>query len=240
MPPGAYKSGYFATLFLDIRRSTERTVALGPLKTLLTMQALLPSLARIVCELDGFVVEYPGDGIMAHWDGDKIGDSIALIKAIQAAGWMDDCVKRIVNPILNTYQIESIECGIGVDAGNIIITKIGNPDFIASKSFGPSINHAAKLSANKFNLGVLVGRNTLGVIQAQGYSGSLYDHFNSLQSESGDFYHLDTLSSFFLLPSPRSKELEYDIEKRIEQSFGLRSYMNYTYEFQGWVRLGLY
>ncbi|EFI34814.1 putative adenylate/guanylate cyclase [Desulfonatronospira thiodismutans ASO3-1] len=246
MVPGEYKEGFFSTLFLDIRESTKRTIDLGPEKTLLSMQALLPSLARIVSELDGFVVEYPGDGIMAHWDGAKLGNVEALKLSIKAAGWMDDCVGRIVNPILADYGIEPLLCGIGVDAGNIIITKVGNPDFISSKAFGPSINQAAKLSSSMFNSGddVLIGKSVLeSSIPRSGLSEYLnpyFSNFYTLLTDIGCYYHLDKLKHHFLLPDPRSKEHCGSFRARtLGQSLGLRFYADHNYYKKKGFGLGL-
>lgn len=153
--PGSYEEGEFVTLFLDIRGSTKRAFDIGAKKTFVTMQGLLPTLALIVNDLDGFIVDYPGDGIMAHW---KIfSPSVEAIQnSILAAGWMDDAVKNIVNPILGEYDLPPLTCGIGVSQGPVIITKIGIPSYFSAKAIGNSINFASKLASREYNSGKIL------------------------------------------------------------------------------------
>lgn len=156
MRPGDYREAWFTTLFLDIRGSTKRAFEIGPQNTFVTIHALLPTLARIVGELDGFVVDYPGDGIMAHWELDDNKDADSVRNCVKAACWMDDAVKTIVNPILNKYNIPSLVCGIGVAAGQVIVTKIGISEFVSAKAIGDSVNIAAKLASSTLNSGSIL------------------------------------------------------------------------------------
>lgn len=153
--PGDYETGDFVTLFLDMRGSTIRAATIGAKNTFVTMQALLPSLGRIVNETEGFVVDFPGDGIMAHWD---MADNaqLAILKGVEAACWMDDCVRNIVNPLLQSKGIPPLVCAIGVAAGTVIITKLGIPDTIVAKAIGDSVNRAAKLTNAAVNSGKIL------------------------------------------------------------------------------------
>jgi adenylate cyclase len=143
MKPGDFRTSWFSTVFLDIRGSTARAFQIGPQKTFATVNALLPTLARIVDEHEGFVVDYPGDGIMAHWELEDNHDVMTVKNCIQACCWMDDAVKTIINPLLEKYSIPSIICGIGAAAGEVVVTKIGFPGYMSAKAIGNSVNLAA-------------------------------------------------------------------------------------------------
>lgn len=153
--PGDYTEGNFVTLFLDIRNSTKRAFDIGAKKTFVTIQGLLPTLAYIVHDLGGFIVDYPGDGIMAHW---VIGtpSQTAIKAAINAAGWMDDSVNNIINKLLEKNGIPSITCGIGIASGEVIITKLGIDGYYSAKAIGNSVNFAAKLASDKDNNGAIL------------------------------------------------------------------------------------
>lgn len=161
--PGNYTEGNFVTLFLDIRNSTKRAFDIGAKKTFVTIQGLLPTLACIVHDLGGFIVDYPGDGIMAHWE---IGtpSQKAIKAAIKAAGWMDDSVRNIVNKLLEKNGIPPVRCGIGVASGEVIITKLGIDGFYSAKAIGNSVNFASKLASNKYNNGAIFANEHIAKI----------------------------------------------------------------------------
>jgi class 3 adenylate cyclase len=118
-------------------------------------------LAKIVDEMDGFVVDYPGDGIMAHWELDTESDKSTLYSCIEACSYMDDAVKTIINPLLIQYGVPPIVCGIGASVGNVIVTKLGIPSFVTAKAIGNSINRAAKLASANLNSGVILIDKTI-------------------------------------------------------------------------------
>lgn len=156
MRPGDYRTAWFATVFLDIRGSTARAFQIGPQKTFATINALLPTLARVVDEHGGFVVDYPGDGIMAHWELEDISDVLTVKNCIQSCCWMDDAVKSIVNPILEKYSIPPITCGIGAAVGEVVVTKIGIPGYMSAKAIGNSVNLASKYAGKDSNSGEII------------------------------------------------------------------------------------
>lgn len=156
LSPCELEEGEFATLFLDMRGSTTRTRDYGRKIAAVTLHAFLPTLAHIVKSLNGFVVDYPGDGIMAHWEEDGQDPGGAIVNATIAAGWMDDAVKNIVNPLLLENQIPTIQFGIGIAMGTVTITNLGIPGAYAHKAIGDSVNWASKLANNKEHFGAIL------------------------------------------------------------------------------------
>lgn len=152
------------TMFFDLRGSTVEVNRMQVEGAYILYSTLLPILAEIVVERDGFVVDYTGDGFMAAFgfsEGEptpKILDHIS--NAIDTA-WMVKCaVKTILSPMLTgvkllypdgvTRQFRQIDFGIGISHGNTIITRYGVRtelgSFIQSKLIGASVSDAAKLS----------------------------------------------------------------------------------------------
>lgn len=149
---GSYDQDNFSVLFVDIRNSTERAQALGPDKTYLAYHAFFPALAYIVEHYNGHIIDFMGDGIMAVFGGKHSG--VAHTVAAQNAGLcgidIQKAIDYVVNPIIKEDEIKFLfNCGVGIDHGKVIVTKIGNDTFYDVKAFGDCINKASKLSKGK-------------------------------------------------------------------------------------------
>jgi len=146
---GEFNKDYFAVLFIDMRGSTKRAMTIGPEKTFLSMHAFIPAMLKVVEYYNGYVIDLMGDGIMVFFGGKK--STISKVEAAQNAGLcgldMLSTLDKVVNPILIddgiTYRIS---CGVGVDIGEVIVTKIGINSAFDVKAFGNCINIASKYS----------------------------------------------------------------------------------------------
>lgn len=146
---GSYDKDNFAVLFVDMRNSTKRAQTIGPEKTFLTMHAYIPALLEVIKFYNGKVVDIMGDGIMVFFGGRK--SKVAKVMAVKNAGLcgkdMLRVIDEVVNKILNEDEIPwSINIGVGVDYGNVIVTKIGIQEFYDVKAFGDCVNKASKYS----------------------------------------------------------------------------------------------
>ena len=146
---GAYKEDNFAVLFIDMRNSTKRAERIGAQKTFLSMHAFIPAILLVVEHYKGHVIDIMGDGIMVFFYGKDEGLTTEL--AIKHAGLcgrdMLVVVDKVVNKILAEDNIKfPIICGVGVDYGNTVITKIGIENVFDVKAFGDCINKASKYS----------------------------------------------------------------------------------------------
>lgn len=146
---GSYDRDNFCVMFIDIRKSTERAKILGPDKTYLSYHAFFPALACIIEHYKGYVIDFMGDGIMAFFGGKN--SEMAHAVAAQNAGLcgidIQKAIKMIVNPLIQKDDIHYIfNCGVGIDHGDVIVTKIGNSNYYDVKAFGDCINKASKLS----------------------------------------------------------------------------------------------
>lgn len=92
---------------------------------------------------------------MAHWEIEEPPQE-AIRNAVKTAGWMEDAVVNIVNPLLGKYDIPHLSAGIGISAGKVIITKLGIPGYVAAKAIGNSVNLAAKLAGRQLNKGEIL------------------------------------------------------------------------------------
>lgn len=146
---GAYIEDNFAVLFVDMRNSTIRCETIGAKNTFLSMHAYIPALLLVVEHYKGHVIDLMGDGIMVFFYGKDEGFTNDL--AIKHAGLcgrdMLTVVEQVVNKILQEDGITyKIRCGVGVDYGKTVITKIGIENVFDVKAFGDCINKASKYS----------------------------------------------------------------------------------------------
>lgn len=151
---GTYNSDQFVVLFADMRNSTDRSEKIGSKDTFLTIHAIMPALIYIVEAYGGYVIDLPGDGIMAlfkenrkniYWvkDGNNLNDEELGYKT---GFTILEMIDEVVNPILNKDGILSVEFGVGVASGNCIVTKVGTDGTYDTKAIGNSINQASKKS----------------------------------------------------------------------------------------------
>ena len=146
---GAYIEDNFAVLFIDMRDSTNRCEKIGAKKTFLSMHAYIPALLFVVNHYKGHVIDIMGDGIMVFFYGKDEGftNDIAIKNAGLCGRDMLTVVDQVVNKILQEDGITyKIRCGVGVDYGKTVITKIGIENVFDVKAFGDCINRASKYS----------------------------------------------------------------------------------------------
>jgi len=146
---GAYKEDNFAVLFIDMRNSTPRYERIGAQKTFLSMHAFIPAMLQVVEHYKGHVIDLMGDGIMVFFYGkdDGFPNELAIKHAGLCGRDMLTVVDKIVNKILAEDGITyAISCGVGVDYGKTVITKIGIENVFDVKAFGDCINKASKYS----------------------------------------------------------------------------------------------
>lgn len=154
---GAFEKDNFAVLFIDMRQSTQRAMEIGIKKTFLTMHAYIPAMLEVIKYYQGVVIDIMGDGIMVFFGGRKA--SMAKTIAIQNAGLcgkaMLEVKDKVTNRILRENEIQwPISCGVGVDYGNVIVTKIGINNLFDVKAYGDCVNKASKYSNGYDNVKV--------------------------------------------------------------------------------------
>jgi adenylate cyclase len=151
---GAYKEDNYVSFFADMRGSSKRPEKIGSIKTFLTIHAVMPAMIYVVESYNGNIVDIPGDGIMAlfkentngmFWNDDKKKLNPESL-AVECGKELLEAITNIVNPLLESKDILPVVFGIGVDVGNVVVTKIGTDKTIDIKAIGSSINNAAKKS----------------------------------------------------------------------------------------------
>lgn len=150
LPLGWAKKTWGATLFVDLRGSTKRAVRIGARDTFITMQAYIPAMAQIIGQNGGYIVGFRGDGIFAAFGvTEAISQSrqVAVRNAGVCGQCMLDAVHNVINDALEMHDVEGgLEIGIGIDVGEIVVTRIGLPKSFDLTAYGDSVNNAAHLA----------------------------------------------------------------------------------------------
>lgn len=145
---GDFKQDKFSILFIDMRQSTKRAMKIGPKKTFLSMHTFIPAMLEVIKQYRGYVIDIMGDGIMVFFGGKESG--LNKSQSAKNAGLcgldMLLVLDKVVNKILDEEKIWKIECGVGIDYGDVVVTKIGVENIYDVKAYGDCINKAAKFA----------------------------------------------------------------------------------------------
>lgn len=183
---GDFLEDNFSVLFIDMRGSTKRAQIIGAEKTFLSMHAFIPAMLEVIKYYNGYVIDLMGDGIMVFFGGKK--SSLTKIQAAQNAGLcgldMLKVLDEVVNTILDREKIWKISCGVGVDYGKVVVTKIGIDGIFDVKAYGDCINKAAHFADDAQNE-VLVSE-TINNLWPSGKSGKM-----KLKLYKNDAYKLE-------------------------------------------------
>ncbi len=152
---GTAESVWAAILFVDLRGSTERARRVGARDTYLTMHALLPALAFVTGEHAGFIAGFRGDGLFAAFgltqsgvNPDELDRGWQVQQAAICGQTMVQAVREVVNLTLQEYGVPAdLRIGVGVDCGQVVITRIGLMEGHETTAYGDAVNTSAKLSS---------------------------------------------------------------------------------------------
>jgi adenylate cyclase len=130
----------FAFLFVDIRKSSKLHETFGYEKAARVYQSFHEINVRIILANAGNIRSFDGDRTMGVFAGDYKNSN--AVKAGMSIMW---AIRNILNPKLSS----NVLCGIGIDYGKILITKVGkgsNPNNYDLVWVGPAANYASHLS----------------------------------------------------------------------------------------------
>jgi len=142
-----------AVIFFDICGFTTLTSSDDPQtlkRTLLLLNCVIPGMMRVLYRYGAYVEKNTGDGLMAI-HGIELEDAVTANQALEIAEEMFYVLNYIVNPALNGLGIESVRARIGIDMGQILISRIGVAkgmslhDRNSLTAVGPAANRASKL-----------------------------------------------------------------------------------------------
>lgn len=104
---------------------------------------------EVVKHYNGDVIDIMGDGLMVFFGGRH--SELTKAMAAQNAGQCGLDMLKVCNEVVNKILIEDniayqITSGVGIDFGDVIVTKIGINDIFDVKVFGDCVNKASHFS----------------------------------------------------------------------------------------------
>ena len=149
-----------AILSVDLRKSSQRALRIGARNTYITMHALLPTMTVLVEKAEGLIVGLRGDGLIASFGlTELVGTGKELTgeaagKAVQDAVCcgkaMLEAVDQIINPALEKKRVEGgLQIGVGVDVGEMVVTRIGWGRADDVTAYGHCVNNACKMKPSR-------------------------------------------------------------------------------------------
>ncbi len=154
------RAAWAVVLAVDLRHSSSRAMRYGAENTYLTMHTYLPTMARLVKDADGQVIGLRGDGLFAGFGITTLSDtckdvapsvgSKAAQDGVTCGKAMIEAIEDVLNPILRAKGIpDGLQIGVGIDVGQVVITRIGLESANEVTGYGPPINRACKELTSK-------------------------------------------------------------------------------------------
>src|SRR5258705_9541259 len=114
-----------AVLFFDLEDFTSVSAHIGKERTLSLLNMIIPTIMKIVKHYDGVVEKNTGDGLMAILGTETPSDLIVARDAIECAMSIRKTVIDYVYPHLAQDDLPIMKFRIGVDMGEILVSRIG-------------------------------------------------------------------------------------------------------------------
>jgi class 3 adenylate cyclase len=142
-------------LYIDIRHSTELSIAHKPETVAKLYSAFVRAMTKCARHYDGHVRGIIGDRVMVIFDHED-----CFRKSVDCAILMNSTAKYVINKY---FKKNEVKCGIGIDAGKMLVTKTGfrrrgieNHNYKNLVWLGHPANIASKLTdiANKPSEGI--------------------------------------------------------------------------------------
>ncbi len=142
---------YVVSMFVDMRRSTTLAEKRLPFDTVFIMNRFLAAVSSAIESAGGRPNQFVGDGILALFGLDKDPDT-ACRQAIHAVARIAANVEQLNRELAHDLR-ESIQYGIGINGGQVVIGDIGYREHMVFTALGDPVNVAARLQDMTKGLG---------------------------------------------------------------------------------------
>ena len=140
-----------AVLFLDIRGFTNWSQDKLPYDVVFILNQMFAAAGAAIENNGGWIDKYMGDGLMAVF-GREDGTNKGCTQAIATARAIDKAMQEL-NRDLKDELGQSLNVGIGIHVGPLVLGEIGYEGSAAMTVIGRSVNTAARLEAMTKELG---------------------------------------------------------------------------------------
>lgn len=165
LPIGGSRAFTLAVLSIDIRGFTDIAFSIYKKNSagLARLQAIcLSEMSAVINDYKGVTEKYTGDGVLGLFgtESDTSGSTDAR-NAVKAALTVKLVVGRTLNPFLNGLGLPTINCGMGIDYGSVLVEKVGLRGDNQLSLSGITVSLAAKLQGAAAPGQLLIGKDIL-------------------------------------------------------------------------------
>jgi adenylate cyclase len=148
-------------LFCDIRGYTTLSETQTPQETFAMLNNYLDYMGHAIESCGGFIDKFIGDAIMALFDDETTDGALNAAIAMQAA-------LKEFNETRYKQKLPTLDIGIGIHRGEVVLGTIGFTSRIASTVIGDAVNVASRVEGltKEYNCKVLVTDSVIRALQS--------------------------------------------------------------------------
>ena len=143
-----------AVMFVDLRQFTELSEKRLPFDIVFILNEFFGAVGLAIVDQGGRIDKFIGDGLLAVF-GEQGGIAAGCRQALRAARGIDLALDHI-NAQLQEDIGRPLEVGIGIDAGPLVLGRIGYGDAVDVTVIGSAVNVASRLEALSKEKGVQI------------------------------------------------------------------------------------
>jgi len=156
---GSAKRMNAAILFFDLQDFTATTSHISSSDTLMILNTATTLVMNVVRMWNGKVEKHTGDGVMAIIGTETLDSSLIARDAIEVAQTIKFLMRTDVFPQLIAQALPPLNFRIGIEMGELLISRIGLPSMNFLTAVGSAANRASKLESLAESNGVAIGEN---------------------------------------------------------------------------------
>lgn len=188
---GTAKRMNAAIMFFDFENFTSVTSHLSPEQTLMILNVATTTVMRIVREWKGTVEKHTGDGVMAIMGTETPDQNKIAKEAIEAAQTIRYLMRTDVLPQLVAQGLPPLNFRIGIEMGELLISRIGLHNMNFLTAVGSPANRASKLESLARSNGIAIGENL-----ARNLHQYLYQFMEKGDDSKWDWYYDDGVTPY--------------------------------------------
>lgn len=150
-------------LMSDLRGFTSLSEDRDPEEMVQLLNRYLEKMSKIILKYDGIIDEIIGDAILAVFGAPKSHGNDPE-RAIACAIEMQNCLAILNQEVLESGY-PSLEMGIGINTGTVIVGNIGSEVRMKYGIVGDAVNRASRIESNSIGGQVLIGESTYSQVE---------------------------------------------------------------------------
>lgn len=115
--------GKVSVLFVDMRESTKLPEQYSADQLVKIYRSYIRVVVQAIRKSGGVVRDFMGDGVLALFVDNE--DGLSEDKAVHAARYIATAIDKFLNPALDSKIKHRISCGIGINTGEVALSKVG-------------------------------------------------------------------------------------------------------------------